>query len=75
MYLMSAPATKARSPAPVSDDDARGVVLGELAQPVAELGQRLDVERVERLLPVDRDDGDRFVAPLDDDVTPEPHRG
>ena len=50
------------------DDDARRVVLGELAQPVAELGQRLDVERVERVLPVDRDDGDRVVAPLDEDA-------
>src|SRR4029077_12811856 len=37
-------------------------VVGELAQPVAQLGERLDVERVERLLPVDRDDGDRVLA-------------
>src|SRR4029079_7549240 len=44
------------------DDDVRRVVLGELAQPVAELGQRLDVERVERLFPVDSDDCDRVVA-------------
>ena len=62
MYLMSAPATNALSPAPGEHDDVRRVVLGELAQPVAELGQRLDVERVERLLPVDRDDGDRVAA-------------
>ena len=42
-----------------------GFALGggcELAQPVAELGQRPDVERVECLLPVDRDDGDRVAA-------------
>ena len=59
MYLMSAPATKALLARAGEDDDARRVVLGELAQAVAELGQRLDVERVERFLPVDRDDGDR----------------
>src|SRR5262249_28157403 len=48
-------------------DDVGRVVLGELTQPVAELGQRLDVERVERLRPVDRDDGDRVVA-IDEDA-------
>src|SRR5262249_26209744 len=49
------------------DEHARRVVLGELEQPVAKLRQRLDVERVERLLPVDGDDGDR-VAAVDEDA-------
>ena len=62
MYLMSAPATNARSPAPVRTTTRAELVVGELAQPVAELGQRLDVERVERVLPVDRDDGDRVAG-------------
>ena len=75
MYLMSAPATKARSPAPVRTTTRADVVLGELAQAVAELGQRLDVERVERVLPVDRDDGDRVVGGRRATLTPEPRRG
>src|SRR6185437_11011135 len=48
------------------DDGVRRLVLGELVQTIAELRQRLDVERVQRLLPVDRDDGDRVVT-VDED--------
>ena len=62
MYLMSAPATNAFSPAPVSTTARTSSSARELAQAVAQLGQRLDVERVERVLAVDRDDGDRAVA-------------
>ena len=62
MYLMSAPATNAFSPAPVSTTARTSGVGRELAQPVAQLGERLDVERVERVLPVDGDDGHRAVA-------------
>src|SRR5262249_1281284 len=45
------------------DDGPRLPIVGELAEPVAQLGQRLDIERVERVLPIDRDDADRAVAP------------
>ena len=59
MYSMSAPATNAFV-ARAREDDARAASsVAELAQPVAQLGQRLDVERVQRLLPVDRDDARR----------------
>jgi hypothetical protein len=46
----------------VSNDDARRVVLRELAKSVAQLGQRLDVQRVERVLAVDRDERDAAVV-------------
>ena len=75
MYLMSAPGDEGLLARAREHDDARGVVVGELAQTVAQLGQRLDVERVERVLPVDRDDGDRAVARRRRPLTPEPRRG
>ena len=61
MYLMSAPAANARSPAPVRTT-TRTVVVGELEQPVAQLGERRDVERVQRFRPGDREDGDPVLA-------------
>ena len=54
MYLMSAPATNAFSPAPVSTTTRVVGVVGELAQPVAQLGERLQVQRVERVRAVRR---------------------
>src|SRR5207244_692259 len=49
------------------DDDARRVVGGEVAQAVAQLGERLDVERVERVLAVDRHERDA-AGVLDEDA-------
>src|SRR5581483_8528593 len=49
------------------DDDARGLVLGELTEAVPQLGERLDVEGVEGVLPVDRDEDDSGVLAVDDD--------
>jgi hypothetical protein len=46
------------------DDDADGLVLAQLFERGRALGARLDVECVELLRPVDRDDGDA-PAPLD----------
>src|SRR5262249_10193319 len=47
------------------DDDPDVGVARELAQAIAKSGQRLAVERVQRVGPVDRDDGDAVVAVLD----------
>ena len=44
------------------DDRAGVIVAGELAEPFTKLRERGDVERVQRLLPVDGDDGDRALA-------------
>src|SRR5438128_2736710 len=44
------------------DDGANVGGVRELAQPVAQLGQRANVERVECVLTVDRDDGDAAFA-------------
>ena len=67
MYLMSAPAANARSPAPVSTTTRTAGVARQLLEPIPELRQRLDVERVQRLGPVDRDEGDAVLAPVDPD--------
>src|SRR5581483_12468555 len=50
------------------DDDPRRGVRRELPQPVAERLQRLVVQRVQRVGPVDRDDGDAVVPVLDADA-------
>src|SRR5262249_42174991 len=42
-------------------DDPGRVVVRELCEAVAKLRERRDVECVERILPVDRDDGDAVV--------------
>src|SRR5439155_8548260 len=47
-------------------DDPNLGVAGELAQPVAKLGQNLHFEGVERLRPVDLDDRDALVVADDD---------
>ena len=65
--LMSAPAANARSPAPVRTTTRAVGVVRELAQAVAELGERLQVERVQRVLAVDRDDDEPAAARLDAD--------
>ena len=52
MALMSAPATNARSPARSARQRDAGVA-GELVQAVAQLVSVVQVERVQRLLPVD----------------------
>ena len=44
MYLMSAPAMKARSPAPVRTTNACVDVAGKLGQAVAKRCKRLDIE-------------------------------
>src|SRR5581483_2794668 len=44
------------------DDDAGCLVAGELDEPVAKLDERGTVERVQRLRPVDGDDGDGLLA-------------
>ena len=62
MYLMSAPATNAFSPAPVRTTTRTSVVVRAAREAVAQLGERRDVERVQRVLAVDRDDGDAVVA-------------
>ena len=59
MYLMSAPATNACSPAPVSTTTRADASSRSSQQPVAQLGQRRQVERVQRVRPVDGDDRDR----------------
>src|SRR5262249_24587964 len=51
------------------DDRAHVVVAGDVLQTVAQLRQRLDVERVERLLPVDGEDCDRRIAADADQLT------
>src|SRR6058998_1547694 len=51
------------------DHCADVVVRGGVAQSIAQLGQRGDVQRVERVLPVDGDDGDRARAVDADQVT------
>src|SRR5581483_1122649 len=50
------------------NDDPRRSVGRELAQPVAERLERLVVQRVERVGPVDRDDGDAVDPLLDADA-------
>ena len=62
MYLISAPATKAFSPAPVRITTRVSSSPGSSSRAVAELSQGCDVESVQRLLPVDRDDGDAVFA-------------
>ena len=62
MYLMSAPAAKARSPAPVTTTTRACGVLRELTQVVAQRGQRVDVEGVQRVGAVDSQDGDAALA-------------
>src|SRR5262249_45242111 len=51
------------------DDGAHVVVAGDVLQTVAQLRQRLDVERVERLLPVDGEDCDCRIAADVDQLT------
>src|SRR5436309_881573 len=43
------------------DDHPRTGVVGEFPQPVAQLGQRREIEGVQRVLTVDRDDGDAGI--------------
>ena len=62
MYLMSAPAANAFSPPPVRTMTRTLVVVTELGQAVAELGERRDVERVHRLGTIECEDGDRVLA-------------
>src|SRR6266536_1046442 len=48
------------------DDDACPLVVGEIAEAIPQRRQRLEVERVQRVLPIDGDHRDR-VLPLDVD--------
>jgi len=47
---------------PGQDDDAHGVVLLEIEDDVSQFVQRLRIQRVQHLGPVDRDGRDRAVA-------------
>ena len=64
---MSAPATKAFSPAPVSTTTRTLVVCAGLVMTWLELGERRGVQRVQDFRPVDRDDEHGAVA-LDEQV-------
>ena len=63
--LMSAPAANALSPAPVSTTTRASESVASSPEPVAQLRERLAVQRVQRVGPVDGDDGDAVVALLD----------
>src|SRR6266511_800377 len=56
--------TRGESPVagPGQDDHPHAAVLAKLEQAVAQLGQRRDVERVQRFLPVDGEDRDAVLA-------------
>ena len=59
---MSAPATNALSPAPVTTTTRTPSSLPQFERGAAQLVERLGVERVENLGPVDGDDRDGAVA-------------
>ena len=61
---MSAPAAKARSPAPGDHDDPDAVVQVERLELIGKLGQEREAERVARLGPIDRHERDA-VMPRD----------
>ena len=72
MYLMSAPAANAFSPAPVNTTARTASSAASSRQTVSELAQRVDVERVERGLTIDRDDGDAVSQRYPGGIRPEP---
>ena len=62
MYLMSAPAMNAFSPAPGQHDAADGVVARDPFQGIAQGVRRFDVERVQRIRAIHGDDRDAALA-------------